>query len=110
MWTYPGSSCPDYPSPKELSAVEVKDRIHKVLDFTATPSPGTLPRPVSVTFVILHFHCACDLAQGLRCGGGESQGVDPPTDASRWEVSNASMAPRGRVRRGREIGVLPIGQ
>jgi hypothetical protein len=71
MWAYPRSSCPDRLSPEELSVVEVKARIHKVLDSATTLSPGTGPdplrrgvtsvrvstlEPVSMGFVILSFH------------------------------------------------------
>jgi hypothetical protein len=78
--------------------VEVEARIRKVLDSTTTPSPGTVPdhlrRGVTSvrvsTFVILSFHCPCDLAQGLGCGGSEPWGADPPMDASRWEARHAS--------------------
>jgi hypothetical protein len=38
MWTYPGPSCPNRPSSEELSAVEVEEWIHKVLDLTVIPT------------------------------------------------------------------------
>jgi hypothetical protein len=77
MWAYPGSSCPDRPSPEELSTREVETGIHKVLDSVVILSPDVGPDPlqrgiasvrvstigpVSTAFVILFFHCAHDLA------------------------------------------------
>jgi hypothetical protein len=46
MWAYPGSNCPDRPSPEELSAVEVETRVCKVLDSTIILSPGDGPNPL----------------------------------------------------------------
>jgi hypothetical protein len=40
MWAYPRSSCPDRPSPEELSVGEVEAQIRKVLDSAVIPSPG----------------------------------------------------------------------
>jgi hypothetical protein len=101
--------------------VEVEARIRKVLDSTTTPSPGTVPdhlrRGVTSvrvsTFMILSFHCPCDLAQGLGCGGSEPWGADPPMDASRWEARHASNGVTWvceERERAREIGVPPIRQ
>jgi hypothetical protein len=74
---YPGPSCPDCPSPEELSAMEVDGRIHKVLDLGVSPNPGVGPvplrkgitsasvstlGPVSVAFALKSFHDACDFA------------------------------------------------
>jgi hypothetical protein len=86
MWMYQGPSCPDRPSSEELSAAEVEAQIHRVLDLGVKPTLGAGPvplwrgissvristlGPVSVAFVILAFHCGCDLAQGLGGGPGE---------------------------------------
>jgi hypothetical protein len=105
MWTYLGPSCPDRPSFKELSAVVVEAQIHKVLDFGVTPTLSVGPNPVqrgiasvrvsylgpiSTTFVILSFHYASDLAQGLGGGCDESWDADPPADAMGWEARHAS--------------------
>jgi hypothetical protein len=46
--------------------------------------------PVSVAFTILSFHCARDIAQGLRDGCSESWDADPHADALGWEVRHAS--------------------
>jgi hypothetical protein len=105
IWVYPGSSCPDCPSPEELSVVEVKARICKVLDSVVTLSPDAVPDPlqrgiasvrvsilgpIPVAFMILSFHCARDLVQGLGDGCNESRDADAPVDASGWEVRHAS--------------------
>jgi hypothetical protein len=105
MWVYSGSSCPDHPSLEELIAVEVEARIRKILDFAVIPSPRTGPDPlrrgitsvkvstlgpISTAFAIMSFHCARDLAQGLRGGHGESQDADLPMNASGWEARHAS--------------------
>jgi hypothetical protein len=86
MWLYPGSSCPDCPSSKELSMAEVDSWIHKVLDLRVNPNTGaglapvqggvanarvSMLGPVLVAFTILSFHCAHDLVQGL--GGSCSE-------------------------------------
>jgi hypothetical protein len=47
MWMYPGPSCPDRPSSKELSAVEVEARIHKVLHHGVNPTPGAVSYLIS---------------------------------------------------------------
>jgi hypothetical protein len=58
MWAYPGSNCPDRPSPEELSAVEVETRVsrswtlplfcHLVMAPTpceeASPALGSVPQ------------------------------------------------------------------
>jgi hypothetical protein len=124
MWVYPGSSCPDRPSLKELSVVQVEARIRKVLDSAATPSPGTGPDPIrrgvasvrlstlesiATDFMILSFHYAHDLVQGLVCGRNESRGTDLPMDASGQEARQASNGvTRACEERERKIGVLPI--
>jgi hypothetical protein len=105
MWTYLGPSCPDRPSSEELSAVEVEARIHKVLDLGVNPIPGAILVPlqrgitsvrvytlglVSVSFVILSFHCTHDLAQGLGGGRDEPRDADQPADATGWEARHAS--------------------
>jgi hypothetical protein len=46
MWTYPGPSCPNHPSSQELSAVEVEEWIHKVLDLRVVLTPGSGPVPL----------------------------------------------------------------
>jgi hypothetical protein len=105
MGMYPGLSCPDHPSSKELSAVEVNAQIHKVLDLRVNPNPGADPIPirtgissvrvstlgsVSVAFVILSFHHAHDSAQCLGGDRGEPQDANLPVDAARREVRHAS--------------------
>jgi hypothetical protein len=45
MWTYPGSSCLDRPSPEELSVVEVEAQICKVLDSVVIQLHGAGPIP-----------------------------------------------------------------
>jgi hypothetical protein len=86
MWLYLGPSCPDRPSSKELSDVEVDAQIHKILDLEVKPNPRAGPAPhqggvasvgvstlglVLAAFMILSFHHARDLAQGLRDKRGE---------------------------------------
>jgi hypothetical protein len=88
MWTYLGPSCLERPSSEELNAVEGEARIHKVLDLAVslTLSAGPVPLrrginsvrvstlgPISTVFLILSFHCACDLVQGLGGGRGETR-------------------------------------
>jgi hypothetical protein len=105
MWTYLGPSYPDRPSSEELSAVEVEARIHKVLDLGVNPIPGAILVPlqrgitsvrvytlglISVTFVILSFHCTRDLAQGLGGGRDEPRDADQPADATGREARHAS--------------------
>jgi hypothetical protein len=105
MWAYPGSSCPDRPSPEELSAGEVETWIRKVLDFAVIPKPGVDPDPlrrrivsvrvstlghVSAAFEILSFHYASDLVQGLGDGRDDLRDVNPFVDASGWEARHAS--------------------
>jgi hypothetical protein len=95
--------------------VEVEAQICMVLDFVVIPSPSAgldpLRRgitsvrastlgPVYAAFMILSFHCAHDLAQGLRDGHGESRDADPPMDASGWHASNG--AARAREERERD--------
>jgi hypothetical protein len=46
MWAYMWSSCPDCPSSKELSVVEVEARIYKVLDLGVIPTPSADPVPL----------------------------------------------------------------
>jgi hypothetical protein len=46
MWAYLGSTCPDSPSPGELSTTEVETWIHKVLDSAVVPPPGAGPNPL----------------------------------------------------------------
>jgi hypothetical protein len=105
MWMYPGPSCPDHPSSEELSAVEVHSWIHKVLDLGVNLNPRAGPTPlqggvasdrvstlgpISVAFMILSFHCARDLMQGLGGGRSEPRDADPPEDAARREAKRAS--------------------
>jgi hypothetical protein len=99
MWAYPGSSRPNSPSSKELIRV-VEAQIHKVLDLGVISIPGaspvplrrgiasvgvSTPSPIPVTLMILSFHCAHDLVQGLW--GGRA---DPLMDAVGREVRHAS--------------------
>jgi hypothetical protein len=100
MWVYPGSNCPDRPSPKELSVGEVEAQMCKVLDsaIISSPSvgPDTLQRGitsvrvstlalVSAAFTILSFHYARDLVRGLGDGCDESRDVDPcPLVRGKW--------------------------
>jgi hypothetical protein len=101
----PGSSCPNCPSPKELSLGEVETRIHKVLDSTVIPSPSIGPDPlqkgiasvrvstlglISVAFMILSFHYAHDLAHGLGDHRDESRDIDLFVDAPGKEATCAS--------------------
>jgi hypothetical protein len=80
------SKLPNRPSSEELSAVEVEARIHKVLALGVIPTTGAGPiplrrgiasvristlDPIFVAFMILSFHYACDLVQGLGGGCGE---------------------------------------
>jgi hypothetical protein len=53
MWAYPGSSCPNCPSPEELSVVEVEARIRMVLDSVVilSPSAGHDPLRRGITSV-----------------------------------------------------------
>jgi hypothetical protein len=105
MWTYPGPSCPNRPSSEELSAVEVEARIHKVLALGVIPTTGAGPiplrrgiasvristlDPIFMAFMILSFHYACDLVQGLGGGCGEPRDADPPADAVGREARHAS--------------------
>jgi hypothetical protein len=115
MWAYSGSSCPDRPSSEELSATEVEARMHKALDLRVIliPSVDPIPirrgitsarvstlGPISVAFMILSFHCAHDLAQGLGGSRGESRDADLPVDAIVWEARHASnRATRAREER-----------
>jgi hypothetical protein len=117
MWAYPGSSCLNHPSLKELSAAGVESWIHKVLDSTVIPShdasPDPLRRgiasvrvstlgPVSVAFTILSFHCARDFAQGLEDGRGELRDAVSPVEASGQEASPAASNRAMRMHEERE--------
>jgi hypothetical protein len=116
MWMYLGPSYIDRPSSEVLSAAEVEDQIHKVLDLGVNLNSGAGPvplrrgiasvrvstlAPVSVAFTNLSFCCACDLAQGLGGGHGEPWDADVPSDAARWEVRHPSSL-ETRVHDGRE--------
>jgi hypothetical protein len=105
MWTYSGPSCLDHPSSKELSAAEMEARIHKVLDLRVNMNPGPGPvalwrgiasvrvgtlGPISTTFMIIFFHYARDLAQGLGGGCDKPWDADSPSDATMWEARHAS--------------------
>jgi hypothetical protein len=46
MGMYPGPSCPDRPSPEELSEMYVNTGIHKVLDLRVNPNPSVGPIPL----------------------------------------------------------------
>jgi hypothetical protein len=85
MGMYPGLSCPDRPSSKELSMVEVDTRIHNVLDLGVSPNPGVGPGPlrrgiastrvsrqgpILAAFVIVSFHGTRNFVQGLGDGRG----------------------------------------
>jgi hypothetical protein len=121
MWAYQRSTCPDHPSPEEMSAVEVETRIHKVLGATVVLPPGAGPDPlrrgiatirvgtsgpVSTVFTILSPHCARDIAQGLRNSRGNTQGADFSADAPGQATSHASNGVAWSCEeREREIGV-----
>jgi hypothetical protein len=105
MWTYLGLSCPNRPSAEELSAAEVKARIHKVLDLEVNPNPGPIQRGiasirvstsglVSAAFTIISFHYAHNLAQGLGGDRDEPRDANSPLDATRWEARHASSMGR----------------
>jgi hypothetical protein len=123
MWAYPGRICPNRPFYEELSVVEVDARIHRVLDLGVNPTPraGPIPLrrgiasarvstlgPVSVTFAILSFNCACDLAQGPRGSHGEPWDADLLVDATRLEARHATGEETWA--RERERGMPPDGQ
>jgi hypothetical protein len=46
MWAYPGSTCPDHPSPEELSTVKVETWICMVLDSVTVSPLGAGPDPL----------------------------------------------------------------
>jgi hypothetical protein len=96
MGMHPRPSCPDRPSSEELSASKVSAQIHKVLDLRVDPNlrvgPISLRRgaantrvstliPISAVVTIMSFHCAHDLAQGLRGSHGELQDANLPEDS-----------------------------
>jgi hypothetical protein len=128
MWAYQGSTCPDCPSPEELSAVDEETQIHKVLDSAAVPPPGASPGPlrrgiisvrvgtsgpISATFTILSLHCANDIAQGLGDSYGDTRGTDFSMDATGRAMSctsNRAMQSREEREREREIGVPLVGR
>jgi hypothetical protein len=77
VWMYLGQSYPDRPSSKELGAIEVDTRIHKVMyvKVNSNPRAGLVPLwrgvasarvsmlgPVLAAFTILSFHYICNLA------------------------------------------------
>jgi hypothetical protein len=121
MWLYPRPSCPNRPSFEELSVVEIDFRIHKVFDLGVDPNPRAGPAPLQegfanatvstpgpalVAYVILSFHHARSLAQGLSGGRDELCDASLPGDAARWEAKNAFKenepgAPPIKRRRGR---------
>jgi hypothetical protein len=101
MGMYPGLNCPDRPSPKELSMVEVDARIHKVLDLGLSPNPrvGPVPLrrgiasvtvstlgPVLVAFMILSSHGSHDFPLGPRGDHDVSWEATSAEDAARWEA------------------------
>jgi regulator of protease activity HflC (stomatin/prohibitin superfamily) len=45
--------------------------------------------PVSVAYMILSFHHAHGLAQGLKAGHSEPRDANPPEDVARREVKHA---------------------
>jgi hypothetical protein len=84
---------------------KVEEWIHNVLDLgvNLNPGPGPVPPwrgiasvsvstsgPILAAFVIISFHCAHNLAQGLGGGHGEPWDADSPMDAARWEARHAS--------------------
>jgi hypothetical protein len=86
MWLYPEPSYPDRPFSKELSAAEVNSQVHKGLDLGVNLNPRVGPAPLQggvanssvsmldailAAFMILSFHCACDLALGPSGGGSK---------------------------------------
>jgi hypothetical protein len=97
----------------------VEARIHKVLDLRVNPNSGAGPvplrrgiscirvsksGPILAAFVILSFHYARDLAQGLGGDRGEPRYADFPSNAARKEVrhaSNEEMRAREEIERDR---------
>jgi hypothetical protein len=118
MWAYQGSTCPDCPSPEELSAVDEESQIHKVLDSAAVPPPGASPGPlrrgiisvrvgtsgpISTTFTILSLHYANDIAQGLGDSCGDTRGTDFSMDATGRAMScTSNRAMQSREERERD--------
>jgi hypothetical protein len=105
MWAYLGSTCPDRPSPEELSTVVIETRNHKDLDSTAVSPPGAGPDPlqrgianvrvntsgpVSVAFTILSLHCAHDIVHGPGDSRGDTHGTDFSVDAPGRATSHTS--------------------
>jgi hypothetical protein len=91
-------SCSNRPCSEELSTVEVNSQIHKVMDLGINPNPKASPAPlqegvasarvstigpISTAYMILSFHCARGLAQGLGVA-----------------VANYKMPTRPRMRQG----------
>jgi hypothetical protein len=133
IWAYLGSSCPDRPSPEELSAVKVETQISKVLNSTSVQPPGTGPNPlrrgiasvsvgtsgpVSITFTILSLHCARDIAQGLGDSRGDMRGadfsMDAPGQAMRYTSNRVAQSHEERERErerlaGRRLGGEEMG-
>jgi hypothetical protein len=126
MWAYLGSTCPDRPSPEELSTVVIETRNHKDLDSTAVSPPGAGPDPlqrgianvrvntsgpVSVAFTILSLHCAHDIVHGPGDSRGDTHGTDFSVDAPGRATSHTSNgATRLREEREREIGAPLVGR
>jgi hypothetical protein len=84
--------------------LEVNSRIHKVLDLGDDMNPGASPAPlqggvastrvsmlgpVSMAYVILSFHQAHGLAQGLEGGRSELWDVNLRKDVARQEAKHA---------------------
>jgi hypothetical protein len=82
--------------------MEINTQIHKVLDLGANPNPGAGPaplqegvastrvsmfRPVLVSYMILSYHCAHSLMQGLRGARSEPQDANLPEDVVRRKVN-----------------------
>jgi hypothetical protein len=105
MGMHPRPSYPDRPSSEELSASKVGAQIHKVLDRGVNPNlrvgPNSLRRgasnirvstlsPISAVVTIMSFHCAHDLAQGLRGSRSELQDANLPEDSTERGAKHAS--------------------
>jgi hypothetical protein len=87
-----------------LSVVEINTQIHKILDHRANPNVVSGPVPlregvastmfhllgsILIVYMILSFHCAHGLVQGLRGAHSEPRGVKLPKDVARREANRA---------------------
>jgi hypothetical protein len=84
--------------------VEINTQIHKILDHRANPNVVSGPVPlregvastmfhllgsILIVYMILSFHCAHGLVQGLRGAHSEPRGVKLPKDVARREANRA---------------------